>query len=60
MTDLSDFKKDQNVGAPMVGASVTKTAQMFNISSGTVSKVIIAFQKEKKISRQSKPKLEGP
>ena len=31
----------------MVGASVTKTVQMFGISRGTVSKVTIAFEKKK-------------
>ena len=37
----------------MVGASITKTVQMFGISRGTVSKVMIAFEKEKKTSQQS-------
>ena len=49
MTDLSDFKKGQDVGARMAGASVTKTAQMLNISRGTVSKVMTAFEKHSKI-----------
>ena len=48
MSDLSDFKRCQNVNAHMVGSSVTKTAQMFGILRGTASKVIIAFEKEKK------------
>ena len=53
MTDLSNFKSDQNVGARMVGSNVTKTAQMFGFSRGTVSNVMIAFEKEKKMSQQS-------
>ena len=54
MADLSDFKRSQIVGACMVGASVTKTVQMFGISRGTISKVMIAFEKEKKTSQQSR------
>ena len=53
MADLSDFKRGQIVSAHMVGVSVTKTAQMFGISRGTVSKVMIPFEKEKKTSQQS-------
>ena len=53
MADLWNFKWDQIIGARMVGASITKTTQMFGISTGTVSKVIIAFEKEKKTSKQS-------
>ena len=49
MADLSDFKRGQIVGARMVGISVTKTVQLFCISGGTVSKVMIAFEKGKKI-----------
>ena len=37
----------------MVSASVTKTVQMFGISRGTVLKVMIAFEKEKKTSQHS-------
>ena len=44
MSDLSDFKIDQIVGARMVGTSETNTAQIF----GTISKVMVAFGKETK------------
>ena len=53
MADLLDFKGIQIVGARMVGASIIKTAQMFGVSTGTVSKVIISFEKENKTSQQS-------
>ena len=43
MTDLSDFKMGQ-----IVGASIIKTVQMLGISRGTVSKVMIVFEKRKK------------
>ena len=51
MTDLSDFQRSQIVGARMVGTSVTKTVQMFDISRSTVSKIMIALEKEKKTSQ---------
>ena len=31
MADLSNFKRDQIVDAPMAGASVTKTAELFGV-----------------------------
>ena len=34
----------------MVGASLTKTALMFGVSRSAFSKVVIAFEKEKKTS----------
>ena len=45
ITELSDFKRGQIVGAPMEGASVTKTVQIFGVSRGTISKVMITFEK---------------
>ena len=50
MVNLSDFKKGKIFGAPVVGANVTKTAIMFNVSRSTIPKVMITFKKEKKTS----------
>ena len=43
----------------MISASVNNTVQMFGISRATVSKVTIAFEKEKKTSQQSKSLAES-
>ena len=48
MANLSDFKRGKIVGARMEGTSITKTIQIFSISRGTVLKVMIASEKEKK------------
>ena len=50
MADLSDFKSSQIVGARMAGVSVTKAAELFAIARSTVSKVMTAFDKERKTS----------
>jgi transposase len=50
MANLSDFKRGKIVDARMVGASVTETSQMFDVSRSTVSKVKTAFEREGKTS----------
>ncbi|XP_076037857.1 uncharacterized protein LOC143023221 [Oratosquilla oratoria] len=50
MADLSDFKRDQIVGARMAGANITKTTELLGVSRGTVSKVMTAFEREGKTS----------
>ena len=50
MADLSNFKRGQIVGARMAGASVTKTTKLLGLAKSTVSKEMIAFEKEGKTS----------
>ena len=47
MTNLSDFKSDQIIGARMAGATVTKTAELFSVAS-SVSKAMTAFERKGK------------
>ena len=38
MSDLSDFKRDQIVGARMAGTHVTNSAELFGVAKSTVWK----------------------
>ena len=49
MADLSDFKRGQIVVARMADTRVIKPAKLFSVAR-TVSKVMAAFEKERKIS----------
>ena len=45
---MADLKRGQIVGDRMAGAGLTKTAELFDITRSTVSKVITVFEKGKK------------
>ena len=50
MADLSDFRRGQIVGACVAGVCVWKTAESFGVARSTISKIMIAFEKEGKSS----------
>ena len=50
MADLSHFKSGLIVGARIIDARVTKTVELFGVAWNTVSKVMTAFEKERKTS----------
>ena len=52
MANLSDFKRGQIFGARMISTSVNKTVQIFGISRGTFSKVMIALKKKREHLRK--------
>ena len=50
MADPSDFKRGEIVGAPIAGASETKTVELVVEARSTVSEVMTVFEKEGKTS----------
>lgn len=59
ISDLSDFQRGQIVGAWLVGTSVSKTAEMFNVSEATVSSAIMKHSETPpaKRKRELNPKV---
>ena len=54
MGDLTDFQREQIVGAHLAGASVIKTATLFGVSRAAVSKVKMAHTNHWKTSSVKK------
>ena len=50
MANLLQFKRHQVVGARMAGARIPTTADLFGVVRITVSKIMTAFEKERKTS----------
>lgn len=50
MCNLSNFQRDQTIGARFTGARETKIDEMLSVSTCTVAKVLTAFKKERKAS----------
>ena len=50
MRDLTDFERGQIVGARMVEASITKTAEFLSFSRATISRTMTQFEKYEKVS----------
>jgi hypothetical protein len=48
MTDLSNFEREQIIGAHLAGASVKKTITLLGVLRATVSKVMSAYTNCKK------------
>ncbi len=54
MSELSDFRKGQIMGACLTGASVNLTAQLFGVLETTVFMIMNAYTKHGKTSLEKK------